>query len=300
MIFTSTVSNGLKATLEKVVDDKGKAYESSIDMTKWMEVRSMKDAFEDDAEYGGPGLAHEVTEGAAIPTGTIYQGYLTRYWSRKFGLKLVITEEAVEDNKYDEIIRAGGRLERALWKTVDIDATLVAVRMFNTDYTGGDGLPLCSASHTLPGGGTFSNVMATPMSPSRIAFIAATTQIRLYPGHDGITEGYQPEKIICPMAQWAVWDGIVGSEKAPEPGQFNEINVVHKIDPTIVPLKFWNNTTTNWALLTDCDQKINWRWRRKAKTRTWVDNDQELMKHSRSARWSRGWSDPRAVLGVQA
>lgn len=300
-IFTSTVANTLKDTLHVLVDDKSDGVESGMVWKKWCENGTMKDAYEDDLELGGPGLASEKAEGTEIALGTMREGYLTRYLARTFALKMIITEEAMEDCKYKEAVNLARRLKRSMAKTQDIDATQMLMRAFNTAYTGGDGKPLCSATHTLPHGGTFSNLLATPLSPSRMAVIVATTQMRLYPGHDGITEGNEPVKVLCPMAQWATWEGIVGSTHAPEAGEYNEINVVNKdLGLTVVPIKHWSNTTTNWIMTTDAENGLQMRIRRKMSGRAWVDNDNMVMKHAQSARWARGWSDPRCVLGSNA
>lgn len=300
-VFTSTVANNLKETLEEIIDDPFDNPESSLVCTKWMESGSMSDNYEDDLEMGGPGLAAETAEGTPIPAGTIQEGYITRYLARKFSLKLMITEEAIEDSKYPQVLSAAKRLKRALYKTMDIDMTNILVRATNTAFVGGDGLPLASNAHTIPGGGTFSNTMAVPMAPSVLALTVATTQTRLYPGHDGITEGNEPKKVVFPTPQWALWDVILKSTGAPDPGEFNAINVANQsLDITPVPIKYWSNTTTNWALITDADNGVNYRWRRRPRSRTWIDNDQEIMNYGISARWSRGWSDPRGVLFVDA
>lgn len=298
-VFASTIANALKRTLEVIIKDK--TDQERLIMPKWLVQRTMKDAYEDDLETAGPGLIAEKAEGAEMDLGTIKEGVLTRYISRTFALKIIITEEAMEDNKYAEVLMAAQRLKRALWKTVDIDATLMLVRAFNADFTGGDGQPLGSATHSLPHGGTFSNIMGVPMAPSRAAVIIATSQLRKMPGHDGIREGYEPRKVVFPVDQWGDWSVILKSTFAPEQNEFNAINVVNReLDITPVPNKYWSNTTTNWCLLTDCDYPLNWRWRRRPRSRTWIDNDQELMKYGISARWSRGWSDPRCFFGVNA
>lgn len=300
-VFSSTIANSLKDTLDMIIDDTSDGLEDGAIFKKYMDEQEMSDAYEDDLEMGGPGLASETAEGTDIAAGTIREGYLTRYVARKFGLRLNVTEEALEDSKYPQVIRAAKRLKRAMWKTVEIDCANVLARQFNTAYVGGDGQCLSSASHTLPHGGTFSNVMATPMSPSRIAVTVATSQIRKYPGHDGITEGAEPKKIVCPTEQWAVWAGIAKSERAPEPGNYNEINVVNsELDITVIPVKYWSNTTTAWCIKTDAEAGPNIRWRRRPKSRTWVENSNEVMCYSISARWGRGWSDPRSWYGVNA
>lgn len=296
-IFTSAIADGLKLTLDEVVDDSLSNYKAKALFSKYMTVTNMSDNYEDDLEMGGPGLAVETGEGTEIPAGTIREGQLTRYLSRKFSLKLIVTEEAVEDNKYPQILMLGERLGRALYKTVDIDSANIFIRATNTSYTGSDGVPLASASHTLPNGGTFSNLMATAMSPSRIAMTVVATAMHKLPGHDGIIEGYEPKMIVCPEEQRYVWRGILGSEKAPEPGQFNQINVVKTdMDIELCPIKYWTTTTTKWGVISDADNGLKFKWRRKPRKRDWVDNDQEVYKHAISARWSRGWTDARGFF----
>ena len=301
-VFSGDIYNSLKETLEEIVDDKTDGYENSAIYKKWVSEKNMTDQWEEDLEMGGPGLAAERAEGSEIPTGTVREGYIKRYVARNFGLRLIISREAMKDRKYEEAIRFAGRLKRAMWKTVDIDVTNILIRGHDSNYPGGDNVQLWSNAHTLPHGGTWSNIMATPMSPSRAAVIIATSQIAKYPGHDGVTEGYSPTKVLCPTEQWAVWKGLVLSEKAPE-NDHNEINVVKDLFGgygDVVPNKYWNNTTTNWALKTDCPDGFNHRWREKPYSSTWVDNSNLLMNYSINARWDNGWSDARCTYGVNA
>ena len=172
----------------------------------------------------GPGLAAETDEGEEIAVGTIREGFLKRYTPRKFALKLIVTDEAMEDNKYPETLRLAKRLDRAIYKTADIDATNILIRAANATYVGGDGVSLASAAHTLPAGGTFSNTLATPMAPSALALATVRSLVMKLPGHDGVTEGYDIKKVVGPTEQWAAWKTILGSEKSPEAGNFAAIN----------------------------------------------------------------------------
>lgn len=299
-IFTSTIANSLKLTLDNVIDDDLDGYEKKAMFTKWCDVGSMEDNWVDDLEMGGPGLASEKPEGSEMTVGAIQEGFITRYLARTFAQKLIITEEAIEDRKYPQVLEAARRLKRSMWKTADIDATLMLVRATNSSFVFGDGQSLASTTHTLPAGGTFSNMMTVAASPSRIAVAQLVSQIKKLPGHDSITEGYMTKCVLCPVEQWYVWEGLTKSTKAPEPGAFNEINVVNGMFEDVYPLPFWNNTSTNWAVGTDVENGMNFKWRRKPRSRTWVDNDQELMKYGISARWARGVSDFRSLMFVNA
>lgn len=295
-ILTSVVAHGLKETLEEIVDDDTDGVEAGAVFTQWCDIRTMEDNYEDDLEMAGPSFASEKPESQETAVGTIVEGPIYRYTARTFALKLIVSEEAIEDLKYDKIIDAAMRLKGTLWRTADLDATNMLIRATNTSYIYGDGQPLASATHPLPKGGSFSNTLATPIAPSRQAVIIATSTVRKYPGHNGTTQGYEPKAILSPTEQWAVWDGVLLSEKAPEAGNFALINVANRLKLKNIPIKYWSNTTTNWCMTTDADNGFNFRWKRRPRNRSWVDNDHQVMKYSIDARWARGTSEPRHIL----
>lgn len=293
IITTSTEYRSLKSTLDNILTDPVDSPKKGLIYPKWCEVKGMSDNYEDDAEVAGTLLLQEKAEGANAAVGSIQEGYTTRYIARTYALHLHVAEEAIEDGKYDKYINAAKRLTKSAYKTQDIDATNMLIRSTNSAYLGGDGVVLGSASHTLPYGGTWSNIAGTYQTPSRAAVIAAKTAIAKYPSPNGQIEGQMPEAILCPMAQWAVWEGIVGSALVPESSN-NEINVVKKMGLEIIPVKYWDSaSTTAWGIKTDADNGFQWRNRRKIRSRTWVDNDAEIMKYGVSYRSSRGWSDAR-------
>ena len=300
-VTTGAIFAALKPTLDAIIVDKTDGVEAAALFTKYFKVSSQEDNFEDDVEFAGGGYASERDEGSEIVLSSITQGSTTRYIARNFGQKMRITEEAQDDNKYDQALDVAPKLKRQMWKTADQDAANMLVRGWDTTYTIGDGLALFSASHTLPGGGTFSNLMSTPMTPSKASVVIARTQVMKYPGHDGLPEGADLKSVVCPVDQWGTWVGLVKSEKDPSAGAFNEINVVNsEMDLKIVPNKFWRNTTTNYAYTTDVMNGLRFKFKKRPKGRTWVDNNTLSILHACTARWARNCSDARGVYGVQS
>lgn len=294
MLTTSVAYKTLRATLDNIITDPTDSMESSLVLKKYMKVETMDSAYEDDLEVGGPGLATEKAEGQALDVMGLYEGPITRYIARKFGLIMQITEELDEDGKYnDKYINAAKRMKRAIYKTLEIDCANLLARAANTSYLGGDVQPLASASHTLPGGGTFSNTLGTPLSPSRTALITMIQNVFKLPGHDGIVEPHKVTKVLFPPDQWGAWMGILGSDKVPENNN-NEINVIKGMGIEAIMVPYWTASTTNWAVLTDADEGLKMKWRRRPKARTWYDEPTEIINHGISARWARGWSNPRA------
>lgn len=298
MISTSTLAHTLQETLEGIIDDED-GIQSKVVFPRFMQVGEMDGAIHDELEVAGPGLIAEKAEGTEIALGSIREGWLKRYMPGTFALKLNITRECLDDCKYPEAIKAARRLKKATWTTADVDAALVLVRASNAAYTGADGLPLASASHTLPWGGTFSNTMAVPMSPSIQALINARAALNQLPGHDGIISPVEAEKAVFPIAQRSVWEVLLGSDKNPEPGQFNAINIAKRMDLEQVPVHHWTNTTTNWGLTTDVEDGLKWLWRKRPENMTWMENNYLTMKYAIYARWARGWTDPRGFFFVE-
>jgi hypothetical protein len=296
-IFTSTAALALKDTLEDIdTDDHGSEGSKAV-FKKWMTVKSMSDNYIEYYEVAGSGLAGEKPEGSSIPVGTIYEGPLTRFNARTYGQRMIVSDEALEDMKYDKVIQAAKRNNRSLWKLADFDATLVLARATNTGFVGGDGQPLASTSHVTPTGTTYSNMLATAMSPSKASLVIARAQLMQQVGHDNLIDGNEARKAVYPVQQWGVWREIAGSTNDPTPGAFNAINVVNRdMDLELVPVKYWNNTTTNWALITDAELGLMWFWRRKPKSNTWVTEDKTMMNYAITARWTRGWVNPRCFL----
>lgn len=305
-VFSTDLAHELQDILDDIADDDTDGVAESTKFRQWMNEKTMDKAFATYVEMGGPGLAEEIEDGEEIPTKGINQGWTVNFIARKFGLKIHVTEDALEDNKHEEIIQAAKRLKRALWKTADIDATNIWNRIDTAGYVGGDGVTFASASHTLPGGGTFSNQMATAKAPSVASYIVAQAAVTEYPGHDGVTgDNYSLSGVVYPHGQRGQWETLLGSDKDPEMGNFSAINVAASSRSGLKQhaLVHWTASDTNYAYLVDMpnnDQGLCWFWRRKPRNRSWVDNDQEIMKYSISARWTRGWIDPRCIHAVLA
>src|SRR3954471_2938832 len=133
-IFTSTAALALKETLRLIHTDTMSSEGSKLVMPHYMDVRNMADNYVEDYEIAGTGLAGEKQEGASLPLGGIVEGPLTRYNSRTYGQRIIVSDEAMEDMKYDKVIQAAKRNNRSLYKLVDFDAVLILVRATNTGF----------------------------------------------------------------------------------------------------------------------------------------------------------------------
>lgn len=297
-VFSGTLRNTLKPVLEKIMTDETPAEKSAL-VYKICKVGKMSDAYEDDLDIGGPGLLAEMNEGEEMGTGTIREGTKWRVTARKWGLKLIISREIMRDGKYPQAINAARRLVRAFIKTRDIDATQMYARGFNTAYPGGDGVPLFSASHTLPDGtGTYSNLLSAA-ALSKMTFATAVKAAFKLPGYDGTTEGLNITGITYPVDLWDTVEELFKSTYDPVTNNFAKINVVNDSYANIKRVKneHWNNTTTAWALMTSADGGPMLKMRDPMESITWMSESQQLLNFGLVSRWGRYWNNPRAILG---
>lgn len=297
-ITSSEVAALLEKTVNAVVVDPSFGSGDS-EVNRYYEISPSKKAFETDEEYAGIGLASMVGEGAEIPTAAIKHGSTMRYDHDKWGIRMVVTDEAIEDNMYMEAIDETKNLSRSMWKTVDYDGIQIFVHGWDTAVTYGDGKPLFSTSHPLPKGGMGSNTLATPMAPSTASLTVIGTAIARQVSHDGLIQGYKTKKVVAPYDQWGVWRVLTGSARDPGAGEFNAVNIVKDLSLEPVMSIYWTNTATNWAIMTDCKKGLRWFWRRRPRTKTWMDNAHENVHSSITARWSRGVTDWRCAFGSQ-
>lgn len=300
MLSTADIFRLLKPFIETVVTDDMDGVQGKVAFTKYMNVDTMDDAYVDDTEIAGTRLLAEKSEGAEMQLDHVKMGNLKRYTARTYALKVVLTKEAQEDNKYMEAIPVARMLKKSAWVTADVFSALILARATNTSYLGGDSQPLASASHTMPHGGTFSNTMATPMSPSVAALMQVRSALSQMPGVNGIISPVMAEKVVFPIVQQSIWDILLGSEKSPEAGNFTAINVAYQMGLEKVPVHHWTNTTTEWGVVTDQDDGLKFKWRKKPEGSTWMDNDNTTIKFGIRARWDGGWTNARGYYHVAA
>jgi len=294
-VMQTTIANDLQDTLETILTDETSG-KLGAEMSTYFEERTTSDAFVDLTEFGGLGVAQYVPEGEEIPSAGISEGAFTRIWMRKTGLRSAATEEALDDGKTDKVINLAKRLNRAMGKAIDIDAANVFNRATDTDYPGGDGQPLASASHTIPGGGTFSNLMTTATAPSESAYILARAQADEYVDRDGIAEGKEITKVCFPINQRGAWEILSFSSKSPEAGEFNAVNLINRDKIKLCPIRHWTASDVDYSWVTDADEGLLWYWRKKLSSRTWVTEAQDIMNYSTTYRSGRLWGDPRCII----
>lgn len=298
-VYNGSIPNSLKDTLDDVINDPMKSAESSALINKYCTVEGMGDAHVDELNMGGIGLASEKPQASAYSVGSLDEGEKKRYTARTYAIGIDVTREAQEDVKYNDVIMQGPRLVRAAWKTIDYHGANMFNRGWNALYAGADQQPLFSSVHPLPNGGAESNLLSVSFGPSRIGLQAICTMAETWLGHDGTIEGNSVTHVICPQNQRFAWKGVLGSDKDPDSNS-NELNAVRDEDISLVPLKYWTASLTRWAVKTDAEGGMKYKFRRRPMQDSYVDEAKHVFRYAISYRSDCGWTDWRGNAGCDA
>lgn len=279
----------------------GKAYNDyPVEWDKLFEKNTSDKAYEEDVGLSPLGLAQVKSEGASITYDTERQGFTSRYNHVVYGLGFIITREIYEDDQYAKVgAQKAKALARSLRQTKEIVAANIYNRAFTAGYVGGDGIVLCSTAHLNVAGGTYSNKAATDSDLSEAALEQAVIDIAGYRDDRGLLIAAKPEKLVIPyQLQFEAKrilgaDGRVGTDLndpnvLKDMGLFSQVVVNHYLSST---------GSDDWFILTNVKDGLKYFERRADQFEQDNDFDTENAKFKATARYSFGWSDPRAIYG---
>jgi len=152
----------------------------------------------------------------------------------KFGLGYSISEEAVDDGKFDLIGDAIRKMAESARESQEQSAMDVFNNGFSSQTTA-DGLSLFNASHTTPSGSvTFRNQLATPSDLSYSSLQTAIQDFeKQFKGDSGIFKLIRPKYLVVPSELRMYAEELVGSEKITD-NNFNNLNSIKKEGLTVV------------------------------------------------------------------
>jgi len=170
----------------------------------------------------------------------------------KYGLGFSISEEAVDDGKFDFISDAIKKLARSARESQEVAAMNILNNGFTTE-TAADGQTIFSTAHTLPSGLTFRNKASTDadLSPGSLesALIDFETQ---QIGDSGIIYNIKPKVLLVPPQLKRYAMELIGSElKADTPN--NNMNSLAQDGLTVVSSPHLTDSDA-WFLLASPEQ----------------------------------------------
>jgi len=267
------------------------------------ETETSERSFEEETKLSGFSAAPVKNEGSAIAYDNAQEAFTARYNHETIALGFSLTEEAIEDNLYDSLsARYTKALARAMAYTKQVKAAAVLNNGFtnSSQYYGGDGVPLFSASHPLVSGGTNSNIPSTAADLNETSLEAAVIQIAAWTDERGLLIAAKPKKLVVPPSLQFVATRLLETELRVGTTD-NDINAI-KNNGSVSEGYTVNNflTDTNaWFLTTDVPNGMKHFVRTPLSNSMDGDFDTGNVRYKSRERYSFGWSDPLGMYGSQ-
>ena len=256
-------------------------------------------AFEEEVILSGFGSAPVKSEGEGVSFDTAQEGYTSRYTHETIAMAFAITEEAIEDNLYD---RLAGRYTRALARsmanTKQVKAANVLNNAFNSSFTGGDGVELCSAVHPLTNGGTFANELSTAADLSETSIEQSLIDIAAFVDERGLKVALQGAKLIIPKELQFTAERILKTPQRVGTSD-NDINAMASMGmiPQGYRVNHYLTDTDAFFIMTDAPNGLKQFVRAPIKTAMEGDFNTGNVRFKARERYSFGFSDPRGIFG---
>ena len=256
-------------------------------------------SFEEEQKLSGFGAAPVKLEGQAISYDTAQEAWTSRYVHETIAMGFAITEEAIEDNLYDQLsARYTKALARGMAYTKQVKAASVLNNGFSSSHLGGDGKALFAADHPLVGGGANSNMPSVAVDLNETALENAVIDIAAWTDERGLLIAARPLKLIIPPSLQFEATRLLQTENRVGTAD-NDLNAI-KTNGAIPQGYRINHYLTDpdaWFLTTDVPNGLKMFQRAPLKTGMDTDFDTGNARYKARERYSFGWSDPLGIYG---
>ena len=263
------------------------------------DTESSDRAFEEEVMLVGFGNAPTKTEGAGVDFDDANEAYTARYSHETVALAFALTEEAIEDNLYDRLgARYTKALARSMAHTKQVKAAAVLNNAFNSSFTGGDGVELCSLAHPLGAGGTFANEPSTAADLNETSLENALIDISTFVDERNMIIALRGAKMIIPPQLQFIADRLLESTLRPGSAD-NDVNAVKNMGmvPEGYTVNHFLTDPDAFFIKTDAPNGFKHFERSPMRTNMEADFDTGNMRFKARERYSFGFSDPRCVFG---
>ena len=256
-------------------------------------------AFEEEVELSGFGNAKTKAEGESVEFDDAQEAFTSRYTHETIALAFSITEEAVEDNLYDSLSsRYTKALARSMANAKEVKGANVLNRAFNSSYTGGDGLELCSTAHITVAGGNYKNELTTAADLNETSLEQAMIDIAGFIDNRGLKVAVKARKMIIPVNLQFIAERLLKTDLRVGTAD-NDINASKSMNvvPEGYTVNHYLSDTDAFFIITDAPNGLKYFNRAPVKTSMEGDFNTGNVKYKARERYSFGWSDPRGIFG---
>jgi len=279
----------------------GQVYnEHNRQYTDLFDVLNSTQAYEEDVQITGFGLAPVKAEGASISYDSEIQGPVARYTHIAYALGYKVTHEELKDNLYEQV-----SMRRAQANAFSINQTIenVAAAVYNDAFTGNvflnaDGLSLVNTGHLNTTGGTYSNALSPGADMSEASLEDIAIQIMGVQTDRGLLISILPESLHIPRQEWFNANRILKSVLQSDSSN-NNINVLKATNafPKGIKLNHYLTSPHAWFVRTNCPNGMQMFWREQPEFDQDNDFDTKNAKAATYMRFSVGNTDPRGIFG---
>lgn len=264
--------------------------------SKMLEVLSSDRDYEEDGLVHGLGVATAKPEGSAVSYDVMKQQYIKRYLHVTYANGFVMSEEAMEDLKSEQILsmRVPELKKSLLVKREMVSADLLN-NGFSSSYTHGDGVELLATTHPSLIGNQ-ANELSTAADLSEASLVQAILDIRNMKDHRGIRMAVVPKMLIIPpdleaeafrLLESTLRPGTADNDASFLRGRFSEGMLVNP----------YLTDTDAFFIKTDVSKGLRMYVRRDMRIDMANDADTFNVKWIGSDRYSVGASDFRGIFG---
>ena len=285
---------GIKAWWGQVYDEHKEEYSQLFDS----DTSSMN--YEEDVQLTGFGLAPVKSEGSGVSYDSEIQGFTTRYTHIAYALGYIVTKEELDDNLYEQVSRRrSAALAMSFRQKKENVGANIYNRAFNGTYLGGDGVSLASTAHPNTSGGTFANKPSVDADLSEAALEDALTAVMGFQNDRGLLINVMPRSLVVARQNWWNANRIMKSAYTPTTAN-NAVNVLVATNalPEGIVMNHYLTSPNAWFVRTNIQNGLKYYSR--VGIQFDQDNDFDTMnaKAKGYERYSFGWTDPRAIYGV--
>lgn len=249
---------------------------------------------ERDSAVTGFGLLTQTAEGASIPYEDPIQMYDVSYVHLKYTKGFKVSEELVEDDRYNVINKKPAALARSCRRT----AEYLAAQVFNNGFssgTGGDAHYLFSVDHPRADGGTAqSNANGDGVTLTETNLNTGLLAMRGQLDDKGMKIGVKADTLLVPPDLEKTAQILTNSQLRPGTAD-NDFNYYQGLLKVIS--WDWISTSTYWFLIDSNVHQLEWFWRIRPEFKQDNSFDTGMALFKARMRCSQGWSDWRGVWG---